>query len=327
MTTPFPLLHLPRLALIPVFQCMEEIDVISFSLLSKKARNLSKIFRKLSPISMNLLVESDHLYIKVDLRGEKSVPLYFNTESAPQLVNVMSQERRFTHENSGLSASQWVERILDVTSCESIYHLELKGSQQLDVCDTFDKLKNIWKLYIFSECSDNFAKKALEIILPVTREITLLKIPFENREEFQPFLMSNLNYLNVQTSTFQKFKYTLDDLLVTNLLKLKLREVFLSATDISQFLTNWFHSKRNSRLEHLSLCTVGVINETCLPEVLKAVSFPVNEKRTFRYSKQLDFISESFRGGYDIERTDGKKATILFLTFYGRTFIDFYVWP
>ncbi|EFP13567.1 hypothetical protein CRE_10537 [Caenorhabditis remanei] len=327
MTTPFPLLHLPRLALIPVFEYMELIEVIAFSLLSKKARNLSKIFRKLSAISMNLLVENDHLYIKVDLRGGKSVPLYFYTESAPQLVNVMSQERRFTHENSGLSASQWVERILDVTSCGSICYLELKGSPQLDVCDTFGKLKNIRKLYIFNECSDNFAKKALEIILPVTREITLFKMPFETREELKTFLKSNLNYLNVQTSTFQKFKFTLDDLLNTNLLKLRLREVKLSATDISQCLTNWFHSKRNSQLEHLTLCTWEGINETCLPEVLKAVPFPRDQERTFFYSKQLDTSSVSFCGGYDIERADGKKSTILFETFYGGTFIDFYVWP
>ncbi|KAF1754689.1 hypothetical protein GCK72_021253 [Caenorhabditis remanei] len=327
MTTPFPLLRLSRLALIPVLQHMELIEVIAFSLLSKKARNLSKICRKLSAISMNLFVESDHLYIKVDLRGGKSVPLYFYTESAPQLVNVMSQRRRFTHENSGLSVSQWAERILDVTSCESICHLELKGSPQLDVCDTFGKLKNIWKLYIFNECSDNFAKKALEIILPVTREITFYRIPLKTREEFQTFLKSNLNYLNIHTSTFQKFKFTLDDLLNTNLLKLKLRQVKLSATDISQFLTNWFHSKRNSRLEHLHLYVKRVGNATCLPEVLNAVPFPVNEERTFRYSKQLDTLSESFLGGYDIERADGKKSTTLFGTFYGGTFFDFYVWP
>ncbi|KAF1754695.1 hypothetical protein GCK72_021259 [Caenorhabditis remanei] len=327
MTTPFPLLRLPRLALIPVFQQMQSKDVIAFSLLSKKAQNLSKIFRKLSSCSVRLIVESDHLYVRIRFKMDRKVELshYFNTENVPNLANAMVRNSTFTYENCGLSASKWLERILDVANCESICHLDLKGSPQVDVCNSFAALPCIYKLNIFKHCSTSFAKKALEIILPVTREITLLKIPFENREEFQTFLMSNLNYLNINTCYFSMI--TLDDFLVTNQLKLKLGEVLYSATGVSQFLTNWFHSKRNSRLEHLKLFTIGVINETCLPEVLNAVPFPVNEKRTFRYSKQLGSTSVSFFGGYDIKRTDGKKATIVFSAFHGGTFINFYVWP
>ena len=300
---------------------------IAFSLISQKARNLSKIFCKLSASSVDMTVKSDHLYICVEFEMWIQIGLeyYFYAESAPQLVNAMFQKRAFTHKNSGLSASQWVERVLDVTNCESIDQLDLKGSPQVDVCDTFGKLQNIYKLSIFKDCTTSFAKKALEIILPVTREITFFRIQFETREEFQTFLKSNLNYLTINACYFSMF--TFDDLLVTNILKLKLREVKLSSTDFSQFLTKWFHSKDNSRLEHLTLCTLGGINETCLPEVLNAVPFPVNEDRMFCYSKQLDTSTNTFRGGYDIRRADGKKATIKFVSLFGRTYIDFYVWP
>ncbi|KAF1754565.1 hypothetical protein GCK72_021128 [Caenorhabditis remanei] len=211
MTTPFPLLRLPRLALIPVFQQMETSDVIAVSLLSRKANYLSKIFRKLCSSSMNLLVGKDHLYITVYLSNGKSVPLYFYTKGVPHLVNVMFQEKTFTHENTGLTATQWFERVLDVTNCESIGQLDLCGSPQLEMCDTFGQVTKLHKLIIIFGCSYNFAKKSLEILSAVTTEISLSQIPFETREEFQTFLKSNLKYLNIETSTFPKFKFTLDD--------------------------------------------------------------------------------------------------------------------
>ncbi|KAF1754688.1 hypothetical protein GCK72_021252 [Caenorhabditis remanei] len=329
MTTPFPLLRLPRLALLPVFQQMASIDVIAFSLISKKARNLSKIFRKLSASSVNVTVESDHLYICVEFEMWRQMGLkyYFYTESAPQLVNAMFQKITFTQENSGLSASKWLERILDVTNCESIKHLDLKESPLVDVCDTFGKLKNIRKLYIFKNCPNSFAKKALEIVSPVTREIILFKIPFETREEFQTFLKSNLNYLNIHTSTFPTFKFTLEDLMVTNALKLNLNDGKLNVKEINQFFKNWMENKCDPRLEHLELSTSEDVDENNLLGGLKTVSFSRDREKTFRYSKPLDSPSHSFSGGYDIWRADRKKATITFGDVWGMTFISFYAWP
>ncbi|EFO87124.1 hypothetical protein CRE_28976 [Caenorhabditis remanei] len=326
MTTPFPLLRLPRLALIPVFQQMESIDVIAISMLSKKANNVSKIFRKLSVCSVNMIVDNDHLDVSVRFEWctETGLKYYFNTENAPNLVNGMFQEKMFNHENTGLSPSQWLERVFDVTNCESLEEVDLCGSPQLEMCDTLALLTKVCNLNITKECSDSFAKKSLEIVSPVTTEISLYRIPFETREEFQTFLKSNSNYLYIY-SHFSTF--TLNDFLVTNALKVELRQVEWSARDISQFLTNWFHSKHNSRLEHLSLRIFDVFNETCLPRVLKAVPFPRDPERTFFYSKPLNTLSESFRGGYDIRRTDGKKATILFGTFYEQMSFDFYLWP
>ncbi|EFP13484.1 hypothetical protein CRE_10538 [Caenorhabditis remanei] len=312
MTTPFPLLRLPRLALIPVFQYMELIDVIAVSLLSKKANNVSKIFHKLPFCSVNLIVETDHLDVRVEFEMWRQMGLkyYFNTENIPNLVNVMFQQRAFTRENSGLTASQWLERVLDVTNCELISQLDLKGSQQVDVLDTFATIQNIRKLYVCKECSDSLAKKALEILSPVTTQIILFKIPFETREEFQTFLKSNLNYLDIHTSTFPTFKFALEDLMVTNALKLNLNDGKLNLKEINQFFKNWMENKCDPRLEHLIVCTSEDVDEKNLLEGLKTVSLPRDRKRAFHYSKQVDKSSESFSGGYDIRSTDRKKATI-----------------
>ncbi|KAF1754567.1 hypothetical protein GCK72_021137 [Caenorhabditis remanei] len=173
----------------------------------------------------------------------------------------MIQNKTISCEKGSLTVAKLVERIASVTSCESLEYVELRGPLQLEVCDTLSQLTELGTLAVMEDCSDSFAKKAFEIVSTVTTEITLYRIPFESKEEFQTFLKSNLNYLKIN-SDFSMF--TLDHLLVTNALKLKLREVMLSVTDISQFLTKWFHSKCNSRLKHRSLCTLGGINETCL---------------------------------------------------------------
>ncbi|EFP13536.1 hypothetical protein CRE_10492 [Caenorhabditis remanei] len=329
MTTPFPFLRLPRLALIPVFQEMDSIDVIAVSLLSKKANNVLKIFRKLSSCSVHLTVESDHLDVRVEFGMWRKMGLkyYFNTENIPILANAMFQKRAFSHKNSGLTASQWLKRVLDVINCKSICQLDLRGSPQVDVCDTFGKLQNIRKLYIFKNCSNIFAKKSLEILSTVSSEITLFKMPFETREEFQTFLKSNFNYLNINTNTFPNFKFTLEDLMVTNALKLNLNDGKLNLEKINQFFKNWMENKSDTRLEHLEICTFEKVDEKNLLNGLKTVSFPRNRKRAFHYSKQLDFLSVSFSGGYDIRRADGKKATITFRDVWKMTFISFYAWP
>ncbi|KAF1745921.1 hypothetical protein GCK72_022368 [Caenorhabditis remanei] len=272
----------------------------------------------------------DHLHIRACFRlefwNEVEVSLCFYTENAPDLVDAILQKITFTQDNSGLAASKWLERILDVTNCESLSQVDLRGSPQLDVRDTFATIQNIDKLYIHGECPNTFAKKFLEIISPVATEITLFKIPFETRKEFQTFLKSNLNYLTIFTNKFPTFKFTVGDLMVTNALKLNIDKLKLTVKEINKFFKNWVEKKCDTRLEHLSLSTNEDVDERNLLEGLKTVRFPENQERTFHYSKELDSSSDSFSGGYDLRRADRNKATITFGDVYGDTYISFYAW-
>ncbi|EFO85415.1 hypothetical protein CRE_23671 [Caenorhabditis remanei] len=293
---------------------------------SKKKLTAKSLFNVASVHKVN----SDHLHISTRFRlefwKEVEVELYFYTENATDLVNAIRQKVTFTHDNSGLAASKWLERILDVTNCETLNQVDLRGSPQLDVRDTFATIQNIEKLYIHGECPNSFAKKFLEIISPVATGITLFKIPFETREEFQTFLKSNLNYLTIFTNKFPTFKFTVGDLMVTNALKLNIGELKLTVKEINEFFKNWVEKKCGTRLEHLSLSTDEDADERNLLKGLKTVRFPESRKRTFHYSKELDSSSDSFSGGYDIRRADRNKATITFGDVYGETYIDFYAW-
>ncbi|EFP09084.1 hypothetical protein CRE_09961 [Caenorhabditis remanei] len=208
MTTPFPLLRLPRLALISVFMHMEPNEVIMFALLSKRANKLSKCLRKLSASSIDLVVENDSHHLTV---------LFMYREKLPFNTNNVSTVEKISHKNVGLSVSEWIERVQDVINCKSLKRVDLRGPPRLDMCDALSSLKNISELYIHPGCCpESFAEKALKILSPVTNEITMWSIPFENREEFRTFLKFNLDYLSIYNcaSEIPKFEFSMDDVLI-----------------------------------------------------------------------------------------------------------------
>ncbi|EFP13483.1 hypothetical protein CRE_10518 [Caenorhabditis remanei] len=196
------------------------------------------------------------------------------------------------------------------------------------MCDALSSLKNISELYIHPGCCpESFAEKALKILSPVTNEITMWSIPFENREEFRTFLKFNLDYLSIYNcaSEIPKFEFSMDDVLIANPLKLDLIEGPSIVEDINQFFLNWLQNTIDSRMEHFSMYVRENVDEDNLLNELDVV--PFLEERTFHYSKEIDFPFEAFSSGYDIERVDGKKATITFGNSYPIRRIDFYIWP
>ncbi|KAF1754687.1 hypothetical protein GCK72_021251 [Caenorhabditis remanei] len=266
MTTPFPFLRLPRLALISVFMHMEPNEVIMFALLSKRANKLSKSLRKLSASSIDLVVENDSHYLAVLFIYRQELP--FNTSN-------FSVAETVSHEKVGLSVSEWIERVQDGTNCKSLKRVDLRGPPRLDMCDARSSLKNISELYIHPGCPNSFAKEALEILSPVTNEITMWSIPFENREEFRTFLRTNLDYLSIYhcASEIPKFEFSMDDVLIANPLKLDLIEGPSRVEDINQFFLNWLQNTIDSRMEHFSMNVRENVDEDNLLNGLDAVPF------------------------------------------------------
>ncbi|EFP13477.1 hypothetical protein CRE_10490 [Caenorhabditis remanei] len=175
-----------------------------------------------------------------------------------------------------------------------------------------------------ANCPNSFAKKALEILTPVTTETVMFKIPFESQEELEIFMKSNKKYLSIFIEGFSELKFKMDAFLVSNSLRLLLREKSLSARSIKEFLSNWLQNEHHSPLEHLTMIIDESVDRLELLEGLGAA--PFSEERTFHYSKELEILPNTFSGGYDIRRINGKKATITFEDGYQGTRFDFYVW-
>ena len=175
-----------------------------------------------------------------------------------------------------------------------------------------------------ANCFKSFAKKALEILTPVTTETVMFKIPFESQEELEKFMKSNKKYLSIFIEGFSELKFNMDAFLVSNSLRLSLKQKSLSARSIKEFLSNWLQNEHHSPLEHLTMIINESVDRLELLEELDAV--PFSEKRTFHYSKELDIPPKTFSGGYDVRGMNGKKATITFEDGYQRTRFGFYVW-
>ncbi|KAF1754710.1 hypothetical protein GCK72_021274 [Caenorhabditis remanei] len=167
MTTPFPLLRLPRLALIRVLQQMKTGELIAISLLSNRARNLIKMLCiKKYVSSVNL--HADYLSIEASQRYDEPLELSFNTVSVSSDVTL-----------------KWLERVFEVMDC-SIEEVDLHGSPQRDdVCEVLTILKEVRGLYIWDNCPNSFAKKALKILTPVTAETVMFKFHLRTKKNWK----------------------------------------------------------------------------------------------------------------------------------------------
>ncbi|EFO87123.1 hypothetical protein CRE_28940 [Caenorhabditis remanei] len=325
MTTPFPLLRLPRLALIPVFQCMELIEVILFSFLSKRTHNLSKYLRKNTSFRCILEIETDCVCMRIALTDESILLLYFYTDDST-MIEVMFPYKNIQWKNIGLSTEQWVERVLDVTKCQSLSKLKLEAVPKFDVFSVFDVIPKVTVLEIWSNCCNALAKRALQVLSPVTSSINMHKVPFSNREEFQTFWMGNVECLSIDNDNLSRFQFNLSYLLISNAVKLELREVVLSLRDLNRFFSYWLDKTSNHRLEHLSVKSLGHFDENILLSGLNATRFSENRTRELISANTFNQL-RYFTGGFDVRRKDGKLAAITFAKTFGRTFINFDVLP
>ncbi|KAF1754706.1 hypothetical protein GCK72_021270 [Caenorhabditis remanei] len=313
MTTPFPLLRLPRLALIPILQHMEIIEIIAFSLISKRAFNLSKCFCKVSLGSIDLLLGSYDIEMRID-----DLTLFF-FGNIPETVRLLHHDKLVQWKKTGLSTKQWIQRILAVTKCSTLSRLILHGTPDYDVFSITDVVPKVSNLHIMFNCTNTFSVKALQILSPVTSWISLFKLPFSNQEEFQRFWMGNVERLTILNDDLSRFQFSIDDVLASNAVKLELSEVPLSLRELNRFFSSWLNKTSNHRLKHLSVKSPGHINEAILLDGLNATRFTEQQARHFQSISSLPV----FTGGFEVRRIDGQLATITFGSAITKTFINF----
>ncbi|EFP13480.1 hypothetical protein CRE_10528 [Caenorhabditis remanei] len=326
MRTPFPLLCLPRLALIPVFQQMEFIDAIAFSFISKKTCNLSKILcKKISSCYIDMLIENDCLRMTIAPTNGSPLSLYFYTDVS-KTVEGIYRYKIIQWKNAGLSIRQWMERLLDVTKFPSLRKVKLNGTPDYDVFSILDIVPKVSDLHISRNCTNTLAKRALQILSPVTSSITLFKLPFSNREEFQRFWLRDVECLSVSNDNLSRFQFDIDHLLASNAIKLELLEVSMSLRDLNRFFSCWLNKTSNQRLEHLSVQSLGDFDEDILLNGLNATRFTENRTREFLSTNTFSQF-RLFTGGFDVRRKDGKLAAITFAKTFWTTYINFHVLP
>ncbi|KAF1754522.1 hypothetical protein GCK72_021085 [Caenorhabditis remanei] len=333
MTTSFPLLRLPRLALIHVFQQMELIDVIALSLLSNQARILSKTSCGLSVTSINIAAINHSLNLDIVLSDDKKLQilLCLIPENYKEFVVVSVDNKTVIWRTLGLSTTECVHRILDVTNCESIQELKFYGTDSFDELPILARLPHIEQIYISRDCNEVFVHKMLEMLSKVTSNIDMCQDWFRNLEQFQKVLMLNMNSITIYAMNLRdptRVRLSLDDLLISNAVHLHLYDVMISVKTLNRFFKLWMRKKSNPRLEHLKFMTMEEVSPDVLLKGLNAIEMPQTTTRTFRVSDHTNSRCREkvVTGGLDVMRSDGTRATLEIKAMPGTTILDFYVW-
>ncbi|KAF1754668.1 hypothetical protein GCK72_021231 [Caenorhabditis remanei] len=322
MTTPFPLLRLPRLALIPVFQRMEDIEILAFCHISTRTRSLTKYLKLLSP--EYVVLKQHDVYIEINLNFSNRAKVILSYVKNPE-DSVDLQSGTTTWSNMGFSIGEWTKRMFDVSNCDKFETVMLEETPEFDFFSIFSENRKIDRLVFLSGCEPVFVKQALRTLIPITSNIEFLytSYPFRNRTELRQMLVHEMDSLEIRAlhCHYFPFVFNLDDLIASNVVKLVLRSVTLTANDLNEFFKMWKQNTCNLRLEHLSVLDFKQDDRGTVIKGLKIVEAKgLSCLRYFQCTN--DGIVRAVLGGFDIKRADGKIGTIAF----GADSLDFYVW-
>ncbi|KAF1754666.1 hypothetical protein GCK72_021229 [Caenorhabditis remanei] len=237
-----------------------------------ESTNLEPISRD----SIDLVVNSHDIEMRI---ADLTLHFYGNVS---ETVWMSHRNKLVDWKNAGLSTKQLIQRVLAVTKCTSLRKLILRGEPDYDVFSILDVVTKVSCLPIPSNCSNTFATQALQVLSPVTSEITLFKLPFSSREEFQRLWMGIVECLSVYNDDLSRFQFNINDLLASNAIKLELCEVKMSLRDLNRFFSSWLNNTSNHRLNHLSVKLLGHFNEDVLLDELDAIRFTEERTREFR---------------------------------------------
>ncbi|EFO91926.1 hypothetical protein CRE_11445 [Caenorhabditis remanei] len=330
MTTPFPLLRLSKLALIPVLQQMEPIDIIALSLLSNRARLLTKT-AGLSVTSISILAKNRILNIDIVQRDGKKILISLMSQNHTEFVVVFVDYYTPVWRILGFSTAELIHRILDVTNCESIQEVQFCEAVSFDALPILATLPHIEQIYISRDCNEVFVHKMFEMLSKVISNISMWQDRFANLEQFQKVLMLNMNSITINVMNIRdptRFRLSLDDLLISNAVHLHLFEVMISVKNLNRFFKLWIRNKSNPRLEHFILITSEEVSPDVLLNGLNAIEMPQTTTRTFRASDYPNSRCQEkvVTGGFDVMRSDGTRATLEIKAMPGISVVEFYVW-
>ncbi|EFO87120.1 hypothetical protein CRE_28984 [Caenorhabditis remanei] len=331
MTTPFPVLRLPYLVLMPILEHMEFMERIALSILSKRARMFVKLI-KMKCKHINLRLEYNTVKMSVCFDNDEELKVDMFTDRYK--VDLRYGKDHISWWPPGtLSPMDYVLPIMDVTNCKSIKKLIFREVSEYDAeygttIPLLTKLSKIDEVivedftsYIFSP--DSPLRNVLKIVLPVSSAVTISD-HVQKPKYLREILKGNFDAVSVQL--LGDWRFPLNDLRKTNAKTLKLDRVAFKVEDLNQYFKMWMKKKCNPRLEYLSVRQEGNVNKDLLLKGLNAVPVPIETKRAFRVPGNVEQLGwgERIVFEFDITRADGRRATIRIGT-HGT--VCFYVWP
>ncbi|EGT45738.1 hypothetical protein CAEBREN_08284 [Caenorhabditis brenneri] len=331
----FPLLRLPVNAQKNVLRSMEIMDIWSLSLCSKTTKVLAKSIN-LKPKScvvrldglVDSTVNSQDFTIQLQVYPDRNAQTMPNRkkQKADYVIitytEISSSESKVYRSKNFKTAGDWFCHFSSIFHISSVNRLEMvQFCYFLSVKETLKRMeiRNIW---IYETLQAVHARK---ILIPLSRakSIILAKNPYISVYEKRRVLVQNWLGLNLNN----EFLITIDDLLMTNCTYLISWWSEWPQEMINRWLKLW-RSGSNRNLKYLVLAIIGTDPNV----ILKGIKYQVVPESTVQIFDGNDMgdlrnRTEEVKGGFDIWRNDGVRATVAIKDHLDHWRFQFCLWP
>ncbi|KAF1745928.1 hypothetical protein GCK72_022376 [Caenorhabditis remanei] len=316
MSSDFPLFRLPEKALKLVIQCMEYIEIVGFSLVSNKTKEIVRsINLKIEQISLTV---DDVISIRFDPdedgpstmvwsfwpkdnNNTVPIPVYMPAR-VTAMRDVDTQQNFVEYQNPGLSIEKWVEHVQYIFYSSEIDYLAFADETcKFDWISLKDALRKFKILILFFQdfCSLECAQLAMRHF-PSVRSVTSFSPSFNDPSQYRHILIQNLDILSLGYEDMS-LKIGLDDLLMMNSKTISIKSPTLTGKMVNQFFKHWIKGS-NPRMEfaHFEFVNNQLLNKETLLKGLYYEDVRLNSP--MRENVEVD--------GYDIVRNGGTAGTI-----------------
>ncbi|EFO99029.1 hypothetical protein CRE_26927 [Caenorhabditis remanei] len=311
---PFPILRLPFLAIEEIFKAMDPIEIINFSMISKRTKGIAMHMSFYPKYKLELYM---HQRLEIRLHGTNDVVSCFYVMTSNKHMDGKIVEKSFGRYitrrvfkydpfDEWKHLFKYIDEIFKKQAID-VLTMTLTGfvDQKISIID-FLKANEI----SVDECNLYQRDKQINVDKHTAYLLNNIKINsvlcydvYINNDGFNPKIPKNLQELRIYNSKWIGYE---------RLLKIDCKSVILEKNRISNeqwnsFIKKWIAMETNQNLEYLELDYREI--EEFRTFVLYDIPHEVVDGAVKRILKTRRNETEEISGGIDIRRIDGKTAT------------------
>ncbi|EGT48989.1 hypothetical protein CAEBREN_23384 [Caenorhabditis brenneri] len=221
-------------------------------------------------------------------------------------------------EKNDLTMQYWFKHLQDIFNCHKSNYIHFSdNSSQFDIDDLKQLLGNTAEVYIENTGCYTFNQMILQKFSPLEK-LSFRTSIFPNSTIPEGILMQNFDKLQIGIAG----TIPLDQLLLTNSKIVCIAGLQQTAKKLNKFIRLW-QSGSNPRMEYLSIL-YNIANRGDKEVIMKGIKhaiIPADHERKFKMARNGS--PKLVKGGIDIVRVDGVKATI---RYHPMPSLEMFVW-
>ncbi|EGT48887.1 hypothetical protein CAEBREN_19800 [Caenorhabditis brenneri] len=343
-TPTFPLLALPDDEILQTIRVMDLEQIIKFSLISERCKDLVKSIR-IKGTSLTVSVKNQITISIATARCSLDLTFYLEPDmywgmgahgrkkklTPPQsvVIDKDAAERQARQPSEwkkrDFTMNAWLKHLKDIFHYHKIHSLRFgENSFEFDIDDIKEVFGNKTEICIQNTGCLAFNQMILQHFFPI-EELTIMAENFQDSDIPPSLLMQNHATLYIRESDLD-VPITLNDLLLINSKVIIVDSLHIPPNELNKFIKLW-QKGSNLRMEYLF--TDHFNGEEDDEEiVMKGIEYEENPLDRVRNFKAGGFEDDPIQvyGGMDIYRKDGMKATVAHRMYHESSFWEMFVW-